>query len=256
MSNHEVHEHIEHAHHQGEKGIGLTTAIWAVLLAVATLLSHRAHTNALLEQTKMVDEWAFYQAKHGRAYFFAGLAELETRMPNASDLAKRNLKKSIEEECGAPVEKGCTSPIRDSPDLNALLAAMKTDTAEGGEAKHASASTGSAHANGSGHSDDPAHPDNSSKKNEAESSESKEPHKTVKPKDGAAQAQEKADHMEKQTEVAEKKANYYDGGELFLEISIVLCSISLLSESKVYWKLSFLSTAIGVVVVLWGLLLR
>jgi uncharacterized protein DUF4337 len=250
MSNHEVSEHIEHAHHQGERGIGLTTAIWAVLLAVATLLSHRAHTDALLEQARMTDEWAFYQAKHARAYLFAALAEMETRMPNASDIAKRNLKKSIEEECGAPVEKGCTTPIKDSPDLNALLAAMKTETAEGGEATHASASPASAQSNAS------THPDNVNKKDDSGSSEKQEPHKTVKPKDGATKVQEKAEEMEKRTEVAEKKANYYDGGELFLEISIVLCSISLLSESKTYWKLSFISTAIGVAVVLWGLLLH
>ena len=40
----ELKEGAEHAHNSGEKGIGLTMAIVAVLLAMATLLGHRAHT--------------------------------------------------------------------------------------------------------------------------------------------------------------------------------------------------------------------
>jgi Domain of unknown function (DUF4337) len=48
----------------------------------------------------------------------------------------------------------------------------------------------------------------------------------------------------------------FDGAELFLEISIVLCSIALLAENRMYWKLSFISTIMGVAVALWGLLLH
>jgi len=36
-------------------------AIVAVLLAMATLLGHRAHTEEGLLQGKIVDEWNFYQ---------------------------------------------------------------------------------------------------------------------------------------------------------------------------------------------------
>src|SRR5207248_11550822 len=57
MESHEIQEQAEHAHHAGEKGIGLTTAIVAVLLAVATLLSHRSHTEEIKLQTQTNDQW-------------------------------------------------------------------------------------------------------------------------------------------------------------------------------------------------------
>jgi hypothetical protein len=57
MESHELQEQTEHAHSAGEKGIGLTMAIVAVLLAVSTLLSHRAHTEEVLLQGKINDQW-------------------------------------------------------------------------------------------------------------------------------------------------------------------------------------------------------
>ena len=51
----------------------------------------------------------------------------------------------------------------------------------------------------------------------------------------------------------ERRANFYDSAELFLEISIVLCSIALLAEMKIFWKVSFVTTTIGVAVALWGM---
>jgi hypothetical protein len=44
----ELKEGAEHAHSSGERGIGLTMAIVAVLLALATLLGHRAHTEEVV----------------------------------------------------------------------------------------------------------------------------------------------------------------------------------------------------------------
>ena len=35
----------------------------AVLLAIVTILSHRAHTDAVVFKTEANDKWAFYQAK-------------------------------------------------------------------------------------------------------------------------------------------------------------------------------------------------
>jgi hypothetical protein len=54
--------------------------------------------------------------------------------------------------------------------------------------------------------------------------------------------------------VTQQRANFYDGSELFLEISIVLCSIALLAEMKLFWQLSFISTIIGIGVAAWGML--
>jgi 1,4-dihydroxy-2-naphthoate octaprenyltransferase len=54
--------------------------------------------------------------------------------------------------------------------------------------------------------------------------------------------------------VAGRRARFYDGSELFLEIAIVLSSISLLSGSLIYWRSSFLFSAVGIAGILWGLL--
>ena len=60
--------------------------------------------------------------------------------------------------------------------------------------------------------------------------------------------------MERERDLVERRANYYDGAELFLEISIVLCSIALLAEAKLFWQLSFITTILGIGVALFGFL--
>jgi len=67
----ELQEHAEHAEHdQSLRPVALTMTILAVLVAVVTVLGHRTHTDAILNQTKAAveqnlasDEWAYYQAK-------------------------------------------------------------------------------------------------------------------------------------------------------------------------------------------------
>ena len=75
-------------------------------------------------------------------------------------------------------------------------------------------------------------------------------------REGAVKIQDRAREMEKETEVITRRADHYDSAELFLEVSIVLCSIALLAENKVYWKLSFVSTVFGIAIATYGLLLR
>jgi hypothetical protein len=74
-------------------------------------------------------------------------------------------------------------------------------------------------------------------------------------REGAVKIQEHARDMERETALIARKADHYDSAELFLEVSIVLCSISLLAETKLYWSLSFITTGIGIGVLLWGLLM-
>jgi len=56
--------------------VSLTMSILAVLVAIATLLGHRAHTEELLVQSKAVDQWAYYQAKNNRMREMQGFADL------------------------------------------------------------------------------------------------------------------------------------------------------------------------------------
>jgi hypothetical protein len=252
MEAHEMQEQTEHAHRAGEKMIGVTTTVVAVLLAVATLLSHRAHTEEVKLQTKVNDQWGFYQAKHSRAHEYGALAEIAALLPNGRELALKDLNLSIEEECGRPVEKGCSSPVlRNSPVLQQLASDAGADATSGSEA---------------GGAGDASH--QAEKKTTPSAREPKTQHHGAKatPKEGKAKegglkesastVQERARDMENETQLIEQKANYYDGSELFLEIAIVLCSVALLAENKVYWKFSFISTAAGIAIAAWGLLLH
>ena len=71
----ELEEHAEHAaHDRMMRPVALTMTILAVLVAVVTVLGHRTHTEAILNQTRAAveqnraaDEWAFYQAHKIRA---------------------------------------------------------------------------------------------------------------------------------------------------------------------------------------------
>jgi hypothetical protein len=242
----ELKEGAEHAHQSGEKGIGLTMTIVAVLLAVATLMGHRAHTEEGLMQGKIVDEWNFYQAKHGRAHEYGAIAELAALLPNGKDLALKDYKKSLDEECGTPVEHGCSSPARDSSFLRPLLA--PGPTSQGGKEDKMEDEASVKH-------DVPAR-DDSQKGHDKEALGATEQHETKSPgrKPGAVNIQESAKEMEREREIVERRANYYDGAELFLEISIVLCSIALLAEAKLFWQLSFITTILGIGVALFGFL--
>ncbi len=62
MAELEIHHEVEHADALGKK-IGVLAAILAVFLAVVTIVSHRAHTEAVLLKSEANDAWSFYQSK-------------------------------------------------------------------------------------------------------------------------------------------------------------------------------------------------
>ncbi|MBV8205381.1 MAG: DUF4337 domain-containing protein [Acidobacteria bacterium] len=164
MEPHELSEEIEHANEAGEKRIGLTMAITAVLLAVATMLGHRSHTEEVVLQTRVADQWAFYQARNLRSQMYAA----DARMAG----------------------------------LNAGEAAKKT--AEDFQAE------------------------------------------SERVRKNAEETQEEARGLERETAAAARRGGIFDLAEIFLEVSIVLCSISLLSRSRMYWLFSFATTAAGI----------
>ena len=75
----------------------------------------------------------------------------------------------------------------------------------------------------------------------------------------AAQEKEQADEIRKSTEeldrdtqLAAKRASLFDAGEVFLEIAIVLCSIALLTGTRRFWQVSFVGFGIGLVMAVLG----
>jgi hypothetical protein len=64
----ELHEHAEHAAHDtAMRPVAFTMSVLAVLVAVVTILGHRAHESAVLNQNRATDQWNLYQAHKIRA---------------------------------------------------------------------------------------------------------------------------------------------------------------------------------------------
>jgi hypothetical protein len=82
---HEMQELQEAAEHGREQStlapVSLTMSILAVLVAVAALLSHRAHTEEILLQNRVTDQWGYYQAKNIRRHTMEQLDELLKVVP-------------------------------------------------------------------------------------------------------------------------------------------------------------------------------
>lgn len=56
-----------HTHHEAtdtlSRNIGILASVIAVVLAIVTIVSHRAHTDAVLKKSDAIDKWSYYQSK-------------------------------------------------------------------------------------------------------------------------------------------------------------------------------------------------
>lgn len=64
----ELKEHAEHGQESELRPVAFTMSVLAVMVAVTTVLGHRTHTEAVLEQNRATDQWNEYQAKKIRSY--------------------------------------------------------------------------------------------------------------------------------------------------------------------------------------------
>jgi hypothetical protein len=103
-----LHEHVQHsAEHSAEpwvEWVALSTAMLAVLAAIAGLVSGRYANEAMLNQIAASDQWNYYQAKSIKA------SVLEVKMallptPNESDRGKLQRYESEQEEIKAEAEQ-------------------------------------------------------------------------------------------------------------------------------------------------------
>ncbi len=167
---HELQEHAEHAReHPDLAPITLTMAVLAVLLATVSLLGHRTHTEEIILQNKVTDQWAYYQAKNIRRHTDELFADLTTVI--ASKDAEATAK--LQEKYRAEADR------------------YKDDQKELDKEAHAT---------------------------------------------------------EKETELTRRKADRFDLGEVFLEIALVITSITLLSGRRIFWHLGLLMATAGVIV--------
>lgn len=166
----ELQEHAEHVHHDPSLApVSLSMAVLAVLVAVASLLGHRAHTEEVVMQAKSSDQWAFYQAKNIRRHtdeLFTDLTSV-TVTTDAPTLAK----------------------LRD--------------------------------------------------KYSEEATRYKEDQKKI---------EEVAKELEAEVGKERQRADRFDLGEVFLEIGLVVTSITLLSGRRLFWGVGLVLAVVGIVV--------
>lgn len=184
MNPEELNEQTEHAQHSGQKAIGLTTAVTAVLLAVATLMGHRAHTEEVVIQGERNTQWVNFDTRRMQRVVHEDMAALASVLPEGKEKAEEFKEKARTEREGEPGKNG--APARE----------------------------------------------------------------------GTEKIRERAVELDNEMKVTQHRGNFYDASELFLEISIVLCSIALLAENRAYWRLSFITTFLGIAVIVYGYLLH
>ena len=115
--------------------VSITISIMAVLVAGATLLGHRAHTEELLLQSQATDQWAYYQAKNGRYHGMQTTADLiETMIPRDKDKAEALLKKYEKEIERYDSDKEDISEKAKELEKERDLVSRRADRFDGGEA--------------------------------------------------------------------------------------------------------------------------
>ena len=169
MHPHEIHEQVEEAHGKQQKGIGLTTAVVAVLLAIATMLANNANTRKIVIETETADWWAYSHSNDTNSRIY--MANERLAQAQGQDRAAQEFHKLYEEQ------------KKDSEDAKL--------TAQG---------------------------------------------------------------LEKASVVQSRKALYNEIAALFLQVSIVLCSVALLTDLMLFWRLSFISTLTGVALIVSALM--
>jgi Domain of unknown function (DUF4337) len=166
----ELHENAERARENPHLApVTLTMAVLAVLLAVASLLGHRTHTEEIILQNKVTDQWAYYQAKNIRRHNDEMFADLTTLMTGKDAEGAGKLRDKYKAEAD-------------------------------------------------------------------------------RYKDEQKELDAKARELEQEGELARHKADRFDLGEVFLEIALVITSITLLSGRRIFWHLGLVTAAAGVIV--------
>lgn len=86
----EIHEFSEQVKEGAEKSmthVSLIIAILAVLVAMVTVLGHREHTEAVLQQTRAADQWNEYQSRRLRVQQTQIATDLLSLQPSSDTAA-------------------------------------------------------------------------------------------------------------------------------------------------------------------------
>jgi hypothetical protein len=100
----QVHHKAEHSGETWILWVALSTAILAVLAAIAGLLSGQHANEAMMNQIESSDQWNYYQAKSIRASVLDAKISL-SGVPNESDQSKRDRYEKEQEQIKSEAER-------------------------------------------------------------------------------------------------------------------------------------------------------
>src|SRR5205823_2138175 len=72
----------------------------------------------------------------------------------------------------------------------------------------------------------------------------------------AEEIRRRNEELDRDTRLTARRATFFDSGEVFIEIAIVLCSIALLTGAKRFWRVSFIGAVFGLVAAAVGFLIH
>jgi hypothetical protein len=99
----QIHHSVEHSGAAWISWVALSTAILAVLAAIAGLLSGKHANEAMMNQIEASDQWGYYQAKSIKASVLDAKMSLATT-PDESDQSKRDRYEKEQEEIKSEAE--------------------------------------------------------------------------------------------------------------------------------------------------------
>src|SRR5215469_16781435 len=99
----QTHETAKHSGENWISWVALSTAILAVLAAIAGLLSGQYANEAMINQIEASDQWSYYQAKSIKASVLDAKMSL-AGTPNESDQSKRDRYEKEQEEIKSEAE--------------------------------------------------------------------------------------------------------------------------------------------------------
>ncbi|HUI59748.1 MAG TPA: DUF4337 domain-containing protein [Steroidobacteraceae bacterium] len=76
MAEVEIHTGHDHSGDTFAQRVGVAVGVIGIILAVVTIGSHRAHTQAVIDRTDENDKWSFFEAKKIRQHMFDVGADL------------------------------------------------------------------------------------------------------------------------------------------------------------------------------------
>jgi hypothetical protein len=181
MSTDELTELKEQAEHVKEDPtlapVSVTMAVLAVLVAVTSLLGHRAHTEEVVLQAKASDQWAFYQAKNIRRHTDELFTDMTSVQPTNEPAALAKLREKYSQE-------------------------------------------------------------------------------SSRYKDDQKDLEDEARSLESEVATERNRADRFDLAEVFLEVGLVITSITMLSKRKLYWAMGVGLGTIGILVAATGLFIH